>query len=189
MGAMRLLLLGPPGAGKGTQAQRLSTHFGVEHIATGDLLRQAVAADTPLGQKAKSDMERGDLVPDELIMELVASRLTAAAERGGYILDGFPRTLRQALLAEEEGIGVDVAVHLDIDAETAVRRMLGRAASQHRADDLEGTIRHRIAVFERDTFPLCRYYRERGVLVDVDAGPPADEVTAAILRQLAGLGG
>jgi adenylate kinase len=187
MTGLRLLLLASPGAGKGTQAARLTRYYGVEHIATGEMLRRAVEAGTPLGLLARNDIERGDLVPDDLVMELVLEGLKALAETG-YILDGFPRNLRQALLAEEAGIVVDVAVYLEISRAEAIRRMLGRSGEHRRADDVEAVIRHRIHVFARETYPLCQFYDERGVLVPVDAEQPADRVTSLILERLAELG-
>ena len=184
---MRLLLLAPPGAGKGTQAVRLARHFGIGLIATGEMLRQAVGAGTPLGQKAGYFVERGDLVPDDLIIELVLDRLKAAQAGGGFVLDGFPRNLAQAVEAEQAGIVIDAAIYLEIGTAEAIRRVLGRSAQQQRADDVESTVRHRIEVFERQTYPLCRYYTERGVLIRVDAEQTPDQVTAFILERLAEL--
>src|SRR5579859_3917732 len=133
---MRLLLLAPPGAGKGTQAGRLSKHFGIEHISTGDLLRTAVAEGSPLGRAAQRYVEAGDLVPDDLIIEMVRDRVVAASRKGGYILDGFPRTLAQAeqarRIAQESGVAVQDAVYLDVSHDESVRRMLGRASQEGR---------------------------------------------------------
>jgi adenylate kinase len=182
---MRLLLLAAPGAGKGTQAARLSRHFGIPIIATGDMLRHAVETGSPLGLRAREDVERGDLVPDEIIMELVLKRLTEVEAAGGWILDGFPRNLHQAMLAEHEGIVPDRAIYLRVSEEVAIQRMLSRSADQRRRDDVEATIRHRIEVFQRQTYPLCRFYAERGLLIDIDAEQPPDQVTAAILDKLA----
>lgn len=188
---MNVLLLGPPGSGKGTQGVRLAAHLGVQHIATGNLLRAEVAAGTPVGQRAAAFMASGDLVPDELITELVLPRVFAAAAVDGYVLDGFPRTVAQARaareLAERRGASPDVVIYLDVPANELTRRMLGRARSQGRVDDTAGTIAHRIEVFERATRPLVEYYTERGLLRRVDgdrgaAGP--DAVFAAVLAEL-----
>lgn len=187
---MRLLILAPPGAGKGTQAERLADRFGIEHISTGDQLRREVASGTPLGRQVREYLDRGDLVPDELIRDMVIDRVTSADDRGGFLLDGYPRNLAQAeearRLAAERGIGVDAAIYLDVSRDEALRRLLGRAASQDRGDDKEETIRHRLDVFDRETRPLAGYYRDRNLLVPVDGGMPPDKVTADILSQLAG---
>ncbi len=189
-GAVRLLILAPPGAGKGTQAKRLSDRFGIEHISTGDLLRQEVASGTPLGLQAQEYLDRGDLVPDELIRDMVIDRVTAADARGGFLLDGYPRNLAQAeearRLAHDRGIDIGGAIYLDVGRDESLRRMLGRAAGQARGDDREETIRHRLDVYDRETRPLADYYRDRGLLLAVDGEQSPDQVTADILSQLAG---
>lgn len=190
MPASNVLLLGPPGSGKGTQGVRVARRLGVEHIATGDLLRAEVTAGTALGQQATWFMRAGDLVPDELITQLVMPCVVAAAAAGGYVLDGFPRTVAQARtareLAEQVGASPHAVVHLDVPPEQATSRMLARRRAQGRVDDTAETIAHRIEVFERVTRPLVEYYRGRGLLHVVGADRPVDEVTEAIMRVLSG---
>jgi adenylate kinase len=185
---VNVLLLGPPGSGKGTQGVRLAAHLGVTHIATGDLLRGEVAAGTPTGQRAAAFMASGELVPDEMIMDLVMPRVLEAAAAGGYVLDGFPRTVVQARaardLAERIGASPHVVIYLDVPSAELTRRMLGRARAQGRADDTAGTITHRIEVFERVTRPLVEHYRERGLLRLVDANRSPAVVFAAIVSAL-----
>ncbi len=184
---MRLLMLGAPGSGKGTQARRLAAHFGVAHLATGELLRAEVAAATPLGLQVRDVMARGDLVGDELIEPLMHDRLLAASRTGGYVLDGFPRTLHQALaayeFASEAGATVHAVIFLHVDEEELLRRMLGRG--EERSDDTEQTVRHRIEVFHERTEPLVEYYTDRDVLEEVDGSQPADAVFKEILARVA----
>jgi adenylate kinase len=186
--AVRLLLLAPPGAGKGTQARRLCEHYGIEHISTGDLLRQEVAAGSALGAKAKDYLDRGDLVPDELVRDMVVDRVTEAEARGGFLLDGYPRNRAQAeearALALAHGITVNGAVYLDVGNDELLRRLAGRAASESRSDDDEATIRHRLEVFEAQTQPLVEYFRDLGLLISVDGEQPVDKVTEDILARL-----
>jgi adenylate kinase len=186
---MRLLLIAPPGAGKGTQAARIAEHFGIEHIATGDLLRDEVAAGTELGKQAKSYLDRGDLVPDNLVLAMVSARVKDACQKGGFVLDGFPRTVEQAEAAArlfaESGAALDAVVFLDVGREESLRRLLGRADQEGRSDDQEETIRHRLDVFETLTKPLVGYYQVRGLLIRIDGDEPVDTVTDAILKQLA----
>jgi adenylate kinase len=187
---VRLLLLAPPGAGKGTQAHRLAEHFGIEHISTGDLLRQEVAAGTPFGLQAKEFLDRGDLVPDGLIRDMVVDRLIEADARGGFLLDGYPRNRAQAeqaqRMAAEHGITLDGAIYLDVGRDEALRRILGRAGADGRTDDRADTVRHRLDVFDHATRPLAGYYRDRGLLIAIDGEQPVDQVTAEILDRLGG---
>lgn len=184
---MRLLLLGAPGSGKGTQATRLAAHFDVAHLSTGELLRDEVARATPLGEKVVSFMLSGELVPDELVEEVIHDRLLAAARAGGYVLDGFPRTVHQAeeayKIAREAGATVHAVILLDAPDEVLTERLLSRA--QGRSDDEPDTIRRRLEVYHAITTPLIDYYRDdRGVLVTVDASQSPDSVYAAILDEL-----
>lgn len=187
-GAVRVLLIGPPGSGKGTQGDRLAEQLGVEHIAAGDLLRAEVKAGTELGRQVAQQLEHGDLVPDETIIELVLPRVVAAARSGGYLLDGFPRSVEQAVearkLAEQAGAGPDAVIYLDVPREELMRRILRRADEQGRADDNEQTVTNRLQVFDEATRPLVDYYRERGLLHMIDAAREADAVTTAILDSL-----
>jgi adenylate kinase len=185
---MNLLLVGPPGSGKGTQGERLSKLLGLEHIAAGDLLRAEVEAGTPLGEKARAYMDRGELVPDDLIIDLLMPRVLRAGRNGGYLLDGFPRSVGQAKearrLAEEEGVSASAAIYLDAPREELIARLLARADVEGRSDDTREVICNRLAVFDEATAPLIDYYRDRGLLRVVDASRSADEVTEAILAEL-----
>ena len=186
---MRLLLLAPPGAGKGTQAKRLSEYYGIEHISTGDLLRREVAEGTALGREAKSYLDRGDLVPDQLIRDMVIERVVEADPKGGFLLDGYPRNRAQAeeasRLARDNGIAINGAVYLDVSQEELLRRLLNRAGKESRSDDNEATIRHRLEVFDSQTRPLADYFRQRGLLISVDGEKSVEEVTKEIIDQLA----
>jgi adenylate kinase len=188
---VRLLLLAPPGAGKGTQGERLAAWSGARHIAAGDLLRAQAGADGPLGREIAECQARGDLVPDEVVLDVIIPAVVDAAAHGGYILDGFPRTLPQAIAAAELGARLGVTLHAAIYlyAPEAVltRRLLGRAAQGGRTDDRADVIRHRLRLYTETTGPLVPYYQERGILVAVDADQPPDSVTAAIKAGLAGL--
>jgi adenylate kinase len=185
---MRLLMIAPPGAGKGTQAARVARQFGVDHIASGELLREAVRAGTELGQKVKRYLDEGELVPDDLVLAIVSDRLKRA-KPGGFILDGFPRTVEQARAADrlfaESGEPVDAVIYLDVDREESVRRLLARAGEEGRSDDQEPTIRHRLEVFETMTKPLLQYYADRGLVMAIDGEQPIDTVTEEILNRLA----
>jgi len=188
---MRLLMIAPPGAGKGTQAARIAEHFGIEHIASGNLLRDEVRAGTELGRKAKRYLDRGDLVPDDLVLAMVSDRVKQGTDDGGggFVLDGFPRTVEQARAAEElladPGPPIDAVIYLDVNHDESVRRLIGRAGQEGRTDDEEQTIRHRLDVFETLTKQLVNYYADRGLLIRIDGEQPIDNVTEEILKQLA----
>ena len=188
---MRLLLLAPPGAGKGTQGERLAAWAGARHIAAGDLLRAEAQADTPAGREIAAYQARGDLVPDQIVLDVLTPWVVDAAHHGGYILDGFPRTLPQAIaaadLAARLGVTLDATVYLHAADEVLTRRLLERASQSGRSDDRADVIRHRLRVYAETTGPLVPYYTERGILVSVDADQPPDSVTADIQAQLAGL--
>lgn len=184
MSATRLLLLGPPGAGKGTQAERIVAELGIPQISTGDMLRAAVAAGTPVGLEAKGYMERGELVPDSVVIQVAADRLAEDDAKAGFILDGFPRTAAQAEALDElleKGSGkLERCIAMHVDEEELVGRLLKRAEIEGRADDNEETIRNRMRVYREQTEPLIAYYRESGVLVEVDGQGSVDEVAARI---------
>ncbi len=186
---MRLLLLAPPGAGKGTQADRLAERYAVPHLSTGELFRRHVAQGTAIGREIKSYLDAGDLVPDAIVLAMVRDAVAQAlADHGGYLLDGFPRTLAQARagyhVARELGANVDVVVHFDVSEAEVRRRLLSRGAIEGRSDDTTATVEHRLEVWRTQTAPLLDYYRARGVLVSVDAEQPVDAVTAACLAAL-----
>jgi adenylate kinase len=174
----RLLFLGPPGAGKGTQAQRLAAAHDLLHLSTGDLLRAEVQARTPLGQEAEAVMARGELVSDQLVLAIVRSRLEA--HNGGWLLDGFPRNLPQAealdALLTELQQEIELVVLMELDDAVLIARLLGRG----RADDNEEVIRHRLAVYREQTAPLIQHYRERGQLVAVEASGTVEEIGSRI---------
>jgi adenylate kinase len=185
---VKLLLLAPPGAGKGTQGERLAAWAGVRHIAAGDLLRAVVGAGGPLGTEIAAYQARGDLVPDQIVIDALTPVVVESAAHGGYILDGFPRTLPQAVaaadLAVRLGVRLDATVYLYAPDEVLTRRLLARAGQGGRADDVADVIQHRLRVFAETTGPLVPYYRERGILVTVDADQPVDSVTADIQARL-----
>jgi adenylate kinase len=186
---MRLLLVAPPGAGKGTQAARLSAHYRIAHLSSGELLRKEVAAGTKIGLAAAEYLERGDLVPDDLVLEMLLEPVLEAVARGGYVLDGFPRTLRQAeeayqIAREIEGIELQAVVHLEVGREELRRRLLGRAGREGRGDDTEATITHRLDVYDAETRPLLGFYAGRGLVVDVDGERPIEAVFASIVESV-----
>jgi adenylate kinase len=188
---VRLLLLAPPGAGKGTQGERLAAWSGARHIAAGDLLRAKARSGGELGREIAACQARGDLVPDQVVLEVLTPAVVDAAARGGYILDGFPRTLPQAIAAAELGarLGVTLhaAVYLHAPEAVLTLRLLDRARHGGRSDDRADVIRHRLLVYAGTTGPLIPYYRERGILIAVDANQPPESVTAAIQAGLSGL--
>jgi adenylate kinase len=181
---LRLLLIAAPGGGKGTQGERLAVHYGIQHISSGDLLRAEVEAGTPVGREIAAYQQRGDLVPDQIVIDALIPVVVAAAARGGYILDGFPRTIQQATAAAEIGVRLDVvldaAVYLHVPEPVLVRRLLARA----RPDDTIDVIRHRLQVFAETTGPLVAYYQKRGILLEVDADKPPDSITTDIEARL-----
>jgi len=187
---MRLILLGPPGAGKGTQAQRLVSKHGIVQLSTGDMLRAAVRAGTPVGLRAKDIMDRGDLVPDEIVVAIVADRISEPDAKEGFILDGFPRTVAQAEaldhMLREKGLDLDGVVELKVDEgilirriESRIRETLARGEPLRKDDDPE-ILKTRLEAYRRQTAPLIDYYRDKGMLRGVDGMAPIDEVTAAI---------
>ena len=182
---MRMLLIGAPGAGKGTQAELIAERFGITHISSGDLLRKHVDDGTAIGRAAKEYLSRGDLVPDAIVMDMLRKPVVAASEAGGYVLDGFPRTVDQAKAAYETasslGVAVEVAVFLQVQPAELTRRLLARGRGQ---DDRPEVIEHRLTVFEAKTRPMLDYYAQREELITVNGARPAPEVAWSITVQL-----
>jgi adenylate kinase len=180
-------MIAPPGAGKGTQGEVIARHFGIPHIATGDLLRDHVSRQTELGQQVQAVMSRGELVPDEVVLQMVRNAFENL-DGDGYVLDGVPRTMEQARalyeIAVELGLTADVALHLKVDDTELVQRLLARAAQSGRADDTEDVIRHRLALYRDVTHPILEWYGERGILVAVDGERPAELVSRHVLTAL-----
>ena len=185
---IRLLLIGAPGAGKGTQAVKLSAAYKIPAISTGDIFRHNVKNETELGKQAKAFMDRGEYVPDSLTNDLVRDRLSQADAKSGFLLDGYPRTAEQVVeldsILEAQGNKLDVVVQLTADTDEVVRRLLNRAIEQGRADDTEDVIRRRLEVYEEQTAPLTSVYASRGLLVTVDGLGEVEEVTGRILEAL-----
>jgi adenylate kinase len=186
---MRVLMIAPPGAGKGTQGALIAAHFNIPHIATGDLLRDHVARGTALGQAVQMYLDRGELVPDEIVLDMVRDAMIAAkAAGGGYVLDGIPRNMAQARAAyeigRELGMTADVALYLQAGDAELTRRLLARAALEHRSDDTPEVIAQRLALYHEVTAPIVAWYRDRGILVSVDAMRSAAEVGREILVAL-----
>jgi adenylate kinase len=191
---MRLILLGPPGAGKGTQASRIAKHFGIPQLSTGDMLREAAAAGTPLGLRAKHIMDGGDLVPDEVVIAVVADRIDHTDAVNGFVLDGFPRTVPQAEALDRElearGIGLDAVLELEVNEDVLLVRIRGRAeqaASQGqpvRRDDNPEVFKTRLKAYRVQTAPVTEYYRSQGLLKIVDGLQPIDVVTKELMMAL-----
>ena len=178
---MRLLLVAYPGAGKGTQATKLAAHYGIAQLSSGELLRAEVTRGTRIGVLAADYLRRGDLVPDDLVFEMLSVPLLEAATNGGYVLDGFPRTLRQAEVAysvaqEIKGIELQAVVYLRVGLDELLERLRARAVRQGRSDDDEITIAHRLEVFETQTEPLLGFYSHRGILLEINGEQPVEDV-------------
>jgi len=194
---MRLILLGPPGCGKGTQAQRLTEKYGIVPLSTGDMLRAAVKAGTPVGLKARDIMARGELVPDDVVVQIVADRIGQPDAKNGFILDGFPRTVPQAQaldhMLERKGLGLDAAIELKVDEGILHKRIENRIAEMKargesvRPDDNPETLEKRVHAYRVQTAPLVSYYRDHGTLRSVDGMAPIAQVSAAI-DQILGAG-
>jgi adenylate kinase len=187
--SMRVLMIAPPGAGKGTQGALIATHFDIPHIATGELLRDHVARRTALGLAVRTYLDRGELVPDEIVLGMVREAMVAAkAAGGGFVLDGIPRNMQQAraayLMGRELGMTADVALHLQADDAELMRRLLARAAIEHRSDDTTDIIAQRLALYHEVTSPIVSWYSGRGILVSVDATRSAHQVGREILAAL-----
>jgi adenylate kinase len=185
----RLLLVGPPGAGKGTQAAILAETYGIPAISTGDIFRSNVVNGTPLGLQVKAIMEAGEYVPDDLTNEIVAARLAETDARAGFLLDGYPRTLDQVneldRILSKDNSALDAVVLLEAETDEVVARLLKRAIEQGRIDDTEQVIRHRMDVYAEQTSPIIAVYDKRHLVVRVNALGPVDEVTARIVDALA----
>jgi adenylate kinase len=185
---MRLLLIGPPGSGKGTQAVHLAQHYGITHISSGDLLRRHITENTTIGRSVAAYIHRGDLVPDSIVMDMLREPVEAATRRGGYILDGFPRTVDQAetadRIAEPLGTEVRIAVHFTAERPELIRRLLARGAQTGRTDDTASVIAHRLDVFDDAANPLLDYYRRRRTLITVNGDRPVSEVTRTAIAYL-----
>jgi adenylate kinase len=185
---VRVLLIGPPASGKGTQGRRIAAHFDVAYLSSGELLRAEVAAGTELGGRVADDLTAGDLVPDELMLEVLRAPLEAALTSGGYVLDGFPRNVMQAreltTYAAKLGGAPEVAVWFDVEDAELLRRTRMRAVSEGRTDDVDVVARHRIDVYTAATAPLIDHYRGQQLLIRIDAARPVEEVTAAVLAEL-----
>jgi adenylate kinase len=188
---VRLVLLGPPGAGKGTQAVRLAERYGIPAISTGDLFRANIKAGTPLGLLAKSYSDAGKLVPDQVTNDLVRERLAQDDVANGFLLDGYPRNAAQVVTLDqilaEHGQSLGAVVELTADLDEVVRRLLQRAHDQGRADDTESVIRHRQEIYHADTAPICAIYARRGLLAQADGMGGIDEVTSRIVSALESL--
>jgi len=186
--SMRLVLLGAPGTGKGTQAARLKEYLRVPHISTGDLLRAEVAAGSPLGLQAKEVMERGELVSDDILLGMLRERFSREDTKAGFILDGYPRNLAQAAALDELlgnlGQKFDAAVQLVVDNEQIIERLAGRAKAEGRADDNPESVRKRLEVYDAQTAPVIEFYRQQGQLTVVDGVGTLDEVFGRIIEAI-----
>ena len=185
---MRLIFLGPPGSGKGTQAKLLAERLGVPAISTGDMLRDAVRRGTPLGRRAQAIMEAGELVPDDVVIGLVRERIALPDAAKGFLLDGFPRTIEQAEALDRilrgNAAPLDGVINLLVPEGTLLERLLGRAALEGRSDDRRETVAERLRIYREKTAPLVQHYRDLGLLSDVDGSGSIDEVAGRIDRGL-----
>jgi adenylate kinase len=192
MEKLRALLIAPPGAGKGTQSDRICSHFEITHISTGDIFRAEVARASDIGRIVRGYLSRGDLVPDDVVGQIVHDAVLAAMRTaGGFLLDGFPRTLPQAEAAHELAIEIGLTAHavltFDVPRAVLLERLMSRAGAEGRGDDTEEVIRHRLEVYDKQTAPLLDYYEGLGVLVRIDANRPVDDVTEASISALTAL--
>ena len=181
---MNLILLGPPGAGKGTQAKRLEETYGIRQLSTGEMLREAVSSGSELGQQAKRIMDAGELVPDSVMVQMISERVDQPDCRNGFILDGFPRTVAQAealdAMLADKGLAIEHVIEFRVDEDAMVARILKRAAEEGRSDDNEETLRKRMDVYRRQTAPIIPYYSGKGALKTVDGMASMDDVTGQL---------
>lgn len=185
---MRIILMGPPGAGKGTQATVIANHFGIPHISSGEIFRRNIKANTPLGAAAREYIDQGNYVPDDITNGMIHDRLAEPDTANGFLLDGYPRTLDQIYRLDETlaefGQSIDAVVEMTADPEEVVHRLLARAEVEGRTDDNDAVIRNRLVVYHQQTAPLTQVYRERGLLIQVDALGTIDEVSERLLSAL-----
>ncbi len=188
---MKLILFGPPGAGKGTQANKIAEAYGTAHISTGDMLRAAVKNKTELGELAKSYMDKGELVPDGVVIGIIKDRIGEKDAQDGFMLDGFPRTVPQAEALSEmlnsEGESIDAVVSIEVGDEEIITRILERQKIEGRQDDTEDVVRNRLSVYRNQTEPLKSYYADEGILYEIDGMGTIDEVFERIDKVLTGL--
>ncbi len=182
-------MIAPPGGGKGTQASRLADHYGITHLSSGEVLRQQIAENSEIGRKVVEYVRSGDLVPDDLILELLAAPLIEAAHSGGYVLDGFPRNIRQAeaayrLAKEVTSIELQAVVHIDVPREELTRRLRLRDMHERRIDDAEEVVAHRFEVFVAETEPLLGFYRRRRLVLEIDGNQHVEDVFSEIVAGL-----
>ena len=188
---MRILLIGPPGSGKGTQAVRIGAHFGIAHISSGELLRQHIEQGTSIGRTVEPYVRQGHLVPDGIVMDILRKPVEAASREGGYVLDGFPRTVAQAeaayLVAREIDAWVEVALSLAVPREQLIERTIARGRAAGRSDDNLDVVNHRLDLFDEVTPALLAYYANREVLVTIDGSKPIEDVTTGAIAALEAL--
>lgn len=188
---MNLIIFGPPGAGKGTQADFIKTAYGTEHISAGDLLRDAIKRRTETGMMAKNYMDKGGLVPDEVVIEIIREK-TSGLSGAGFLFDGFPRTIEQAHsldgMLESQNLAIEAVLYLKVDEDEVVSRLLKRAELEGREDDNESIIRNRLDVYRKQTLPLADYYRSKGILHNIEGTGAIDDVRERINLMVSGLG-
>lgn len=184
----RLIFMGPPGAGKGTQAKIICSEYKIPQVSTGDILRESIKNQTKAGLEAKKFMDAGDLVPDSVVINIIKDRLAEADCKHGFLLDGFPRTLDQAdaldVLLKEMGLGLNAVINLAVPDEELLKRLLERAKIEGRADDNEETIKNRLLNYNNKTFPLLDYYKKKGLLKEINGSGKMEEITSMIKKEL-----
>ncbi|MFU8811429.1 MAG: adenylate kinase [Balneolaceae bacterium] len=183
---MNIILFGPPGAGKGTQAAKIAEHYSIPHLSTGNIFRKNIKNETDLGKKVKSILDSGELVPDETVVELVADELSKAPYQNGYILDGFPRTVPQAesldAYLEENNDSIDAFITLSVPEEELIQRILSR--QEGRSDDTPEKVKNRLKVYHEETAPVLGYYKKKGLVTEIDGVGSVDEIFSSIQKEL-----